>query len=152
MRVIAVMLAVCLAGCATSAPDLPQTDGDEFAIRATVLAVYNVLSGPAGRRDWNRFEALFAPGARIVLADGRTVLTTKEYVERFTPQFNAKGSFEHPVATQVQRSGDIAQVWSAFEGRETSSQEKPGARGVMSFQLVRIGSEWKVQSILREQE
>lgn len=152
MRAIAVFVAALLAGCATSTPDAPATDGDEFQIRATVLAVYNVISGPAGRRDWRRFEALFTPGGRIVLAGGMTVLTPKEYGERSTPRFNEKGWFEHPVATQVQRNGDIAQVWSAFEGRESSNQEQPSVRGVMSVQLVRVGNEWKVQSILRERE
>jgi len=132
--------------------------GDAFDIETTVLAVYNVISGPAGRRDWNRFEALFAPDARMVIsstADGTpktTVITPKEYAERATPRFNEKGFFERPIATRVLHYGNIAQVWSTYEGREASNQEQPTLRGINSFQLVRIGNEWKVQSIVWEQE
>ncbi len=148
--VAAVLLAAILTGCA-SAPDGPPVGSDEFQIEATVLAVYNVLSGPAGRRDWRQFEALFAPEARIVIA-GTGAMTTKEYVERFTPKFNAAGWFEHPVATRVLRYGDVAQVWSTYEGREASNQERASARGIIGFQLVRIGDAWKVQSLVRQDE
>lgn len=160
MRAIATaaVLAALLGACAT-VPDAPPAAGsDEFQINATVLAVYNVISGPAGRRDWRQFEALFAPDARIVtstMKDGAPatlVLTTKEYVERSTPRFNERGWFERPVATRVLQYGDIAHVWSTYEGREASNQEQPVARGIRSFQLVRIGAEWKVQSLVSQEE
>lgn len=158
MRSIAVLLlAATLAGCA-SAPPAPRPDSDEFQIEATVLAVYNVISGPAGRRDWDRFEALFAPGARMTVArevegaPGAVVMTTKEYVERATPTFNAKGFFEKPVANRTLVYGNIAHVWSTYETRDAASDEKPTARGINSFQLVRISGEWKVLSILWQKE
>ncbi len=153
---IASALAALLVACASVPEAAPPTraGSDEFDIEATVLAVYNVISGPAGRRDWKRFEALFAPDARMVAvgANGPRVMTTKDYIDRATPHFNEKGFFEQPVATRVLRYGDIAQVWSTYETREASNQEKPMARGINSFQLVRIGSEWKVQSIVWQQE
>jgi hypothetical protein len=156
----AFLLLATLAGCASTgdAPQAVQADSDEFQIETTVLAVYNVISGPAGRRDWNRFEALFAPDARMVVsgeADGApktTVLTPKDYIARSTPVFNEKGWFERPVATRILRYGNIAQVWSTYEGRQASGDEKPSVRGVNSIQLVRIGNEWKVQSLVWQQE
>ena len=148
--VAVVLLAAILSGCA-SAPGGPPVGSDEFQVETTVLALYNVLSGPAGRRDWRQFEGLFAPDARIVIA-GTAPMTTKEYVERFTPKFNAAGWFERPVATRVMLYGDVAQVWSTYEGREASNQERPSARGVLGVQLVRIGGEWKVQSLVRQEE
>jgi hypothetical protein len=144
-----VLLAILLTGCA-SVPNAQPADREEFEIKATVLAVHNVLSGPAGRHDWRQFEALFAPEARIVIA-GTEPMTTKQYVERFTAKFNAAGWFERPVATHVEHSGDVAQVWSRYEGREASNQEQPTARGVMGVQLVRIGGAWKVQSLVRQE-
>jgi len=156
MRILALLLlAATLAGCATaSAPPAPSPDSDEFRIEATVLAVYNVISGPAGRRDWNRFEALFAPEGRLtVVGDkGPVSMTTKEFIERVTPNVTAKGFFEKPVATRLLIYGNIAHVWSTYETREAASQEKPDARGINSFEMVRIGGEWKVQSILWEKE
>jgi hypothetical protein len=154
MRTIAVLLlSATLWSCASTdatSTTAASPDSDEFQIEATVLAVYNVISGPAGRRDWNRFEALFAPGAQMVMAG--TVLTPKEYATRNTPVFNDKSWFEHPVATRTMRYGDVAHVWSTYEGRAAASDEKPLARGINSFQLVRIGGEWKVQSLVREEE
>lgn len=159
MKITASLLLLAIVtGCASTTDAAPPKSGDDFAIETTVLAVYNVISGPAGRRDWNRFEALFAPDAHMVIskvADGApvtVVLTPKQYIERTTPIFNEKGFCERPIATRVLHYGNIAQVWSTYEGREASNQEKPTLRGINSFQLVRIGSEWKVQSILWEQE
>jgi hypothetical protein len=159
MKVIAtLLLAVLLAGCAATTHAATPKSGDDFAIETTVLAVYNVISGPAGRRDWNRFEALFAPEAHMVVsritdgAPATVVLTPKQYIERTTPIFNEKGFFERPIATRILRYGNIAQVWSTYETREAANQEKPVARGINSLQLVRIGSEWKVQSIVWQQE
>jgi hypothetical protein len=151
MKTIAAFVAVLLlAGCAGTAVPAQQGDLD---IEATVLAVYNVVSGPAGRRDWNRFEELFAPGAElVVVAEGKTTVETpKAYAERWKPVLNEKSWFERPAGTRIVREGDVAQVWSPYEGRTAAMQEQAEARGVDSFQLVRIGGAWKVQSILRQQ-
>lgn len=156
--IAALLLLLTLADCATTGDVAMPKNEDDFAIESTVLAVYNVISGPAGRRDWPRFEALFAPDARMVVSkitDGKpatTVLTTKDYIDRTTPRFNEKGFFERPIATRVLRYGNIAQVWSTYESREASNDEKPFARGINSIQLVRIGDDWKVQSIVWQQE
>ena len=140
-----------LAACA-SAPR--AADPDDFQIETTVLAVYNVISGPAGRRDWDRFEALFAPEARMVVVgeNGPTPMTTKQYIERAKPNFDAKGWFERPIPTRIVRYGNIAHVWSTYEGREHASDDKPMARGINSIEMVKIGGEWKVQSLVWEKE
>ena len=155
-NICALLIAVLLAACATA--PAARTDTDEFQIESTVLAVYNVISGPAGRRDWKRFEALFAPDARIVVSTakdgvpGTLVMTTKDYIDRSTPALTEKGFFERPIATRTLRYGNIAHVWSTYEAREASNQEKPDARGINSIELVRVGSEWKVQSLVWQKE
>lgn len=135
-----------------------QRGSDQVAIESTVLAVYNVISGPAGRRDWDRFEALFAPGARLISTrrkDGvvtAAVITPKEYATKAGTYFADHGFFERPVANHSQRFGDIAHVFSTYESRHASADEKPFARGINSFQLVRIGDDWKVLTIFWEEE
>lgn len=148
---LAAMLGACAAAPSGATPSAMPAEGDEFQIRATVLAVYNVLSGPAGRRDWDRFEALFAPGARIVTfgADGvASPATPKEYAAAMTPKFSAAPWFQRPADTRVMHEGNVAQVWSAYELREAASQEQPAGRGVASFAFVRICGEWKVESLI----
>src|SRR5258707_7008826 len=106
MKKLLVLLLAFASSCASMpqpAP-APQPGSDQFAIDSTVLAVYNVISGPAGRRDWDRFEALFAPGARLIstkrAADGvvtANVMTPKEYADKAGVYFKEHGFFEWPV-------------------------------------------------------
>src|ERR1700730_6512750 len=40
---------------------------DVASIDSIIAAVYNVISGPAGKkRDWDRMRSLFVPGARLI--------------------------------------------------------------------------------------
>jgi hypothetical protein len=153
---------VLLAASAFAAPPkaaTPKPGTDQFAIESTVLAVYNVISGPAGRRDWDRFEALFAPGARLISTkrgEGgvvtANVMTPKEYAAKAGAYFSDHGFFERPANNRIDIFGDIAHVFSTYESRHTSSDDKPFARGINSFQLVRSGDDWKVLTIFWEEE
>jgi hypothetical protein len=153
------LLVLTSIACATTPPaPMPVTSGDDFEIETTVLAVYNVISGPAGRRDWNRFKDLFVPGARMIVAkskDGEVttkVMTTDEYATQSQTYFADNGFFEQPVATRIERFGDIAQVFSTYESRHASSDEKPFVRGINSMQLVRSGDHWRIVTIFWEAE
>src|SRR5712672_1932165 len=42
----------------------PRPD-DTKSLDSILRAIYDVISGPAGDRDWNRFRALFVPEARL---------------------------------------------------------------------------------------
>src|SRR5436190_8584605 len=126
MKKLLVLLLAVAAGCASTSSPQPtarQPGSDQFAIESTVLAVYNVISGPAGRRDWDRFEALFAPGARLISTkrkDGvvtATVMTPKEYKEKAGAYFTDHGFFERPANNRVDVFGDIAHVFSTYESR-----------------------------------
>ena|GEM_PF-412234 len=136
----------------------PKPNADQLAIESTVLAVYNVISGPAGSRDWDRFEALFAPGARLISTkrkDGvvtANVMTPQDYRTKAGAYFNDHGFVERPLNNRVEIFGDIAHVFSTYESRHASSDEKPFARGINSFQLVRSGDGWKVLTIFWEEE
>jgi hypothetical protein len=160
MKRLLVLLMAGASACAStpSQPAAPQPGSDQLAIESTVLAVYNVISGPAGQRDWNRFDTLFAPGARLISTkrkDGvvtATVMTPNEYSTKAGAYFKGHGFFERPAANRTQRFGDIAHVFSTYESRHNASDEKPFARGINSFQLVRIGDDWKVLTIFWEEE
>jgi len=134
------------------------TSGDEFQIQSTVFAIYNVISGPAGRRDWDRFKELFVPGARMIVAkskDGEVtskVMTPDEYATSSQEFFKDNGFFEQPIATRIERFGDIAHVFSTYESRHASADEKPFVRGINSMQLVRSGDTWKVVTIFWQAE
>ena len=44
----------------------PGRPEDVASREAIVKAVYDTISGPAGKRDWDRFRSLFADGARLI--------------------------------------------------------------------------------------
>jgi len=155
MRRGVLLLLALLTACA-SAPSAPQArSGDEFDIETTVLAEYNVLSGPAGRRDWGPMKELFAPGARIMRreANGELVSqTVDEYIAAVKPQLDANALFEHPTSTHIERFGDTAHVASAYEARHKADDTQPFAHGTDSIQLVRTAAGWKIATILRQQQ
>ena len=140
------------------------TDGE--SIDALVAAMYDVLSGPSDQpRDWDRFRALFAEGGRMVpmTPDGSggwhpDIRSLDHYIGGFDqtlaehPAFQGKGFYESEAARRVERYGDIAVVWSTYEGRFSPDDERPFMRGVNTLDLVRVGGEWKVLQVLWQQE
>lgn len=128
---------------------------DEFAIESTVIATMNVISGPAGRRDWTRFKELFAPNARMAALrkDGTlAIMTPDEYIEKNKPYFDEHGFFEWPVETHIDRFHDIAHVSSRYESRHATTDKEPFARGVNHFELIRSGDRWVIYSLVWQAE
>src|SRR6188474_2712355 len=79
---------------------------DVGSIDAIIAAVYDVISGPAGKkRDWDRMRSLFLPGARLIPtgarpngAYGSRVVTVDEYIERSSGFFEKEGFYEREAA------------------------------------------------------
>jgi hypothetical protein len=127
---------------------------------AILAATYDVISGPAGqKRDWDRFRSLFLPGAHLVAAakrqDGTPALfnvTPDQYAARADGYFEKSGFFEKESARHADRYGNILQVFSTYESRHDSTDEKPFARGINSFQLYYDGTRWWVVNIFWQEE
>jgi hypothetical protein len=130
---------------------------DTDSIDSVVRAVYAVISGPAGTRDWARFRSLFADGARLIsmrpTADGAAaqVMSPDDYAKRAGANFEKNAFFESELARRVETFGSIAHIFSTYESRRAPG-EKPFARGINSFQLVKEGASWKVITILWDAE
>ncbi len=131
---------------------------DVNSINSIMAAVYDVISGPPGERDWSRFRSLFLPTARLTAAtkgtDGAIHLrpmSADEYATRAGGYFLKNGFFEHPIVNRVQTFGNVAQVFSSYESRHAAG-EAPFARGINSFQLLNDGKRWWVVSILWDEE
>jgi hypothetical protein len=127
------------------------------SLDAILHAIYDVISGPAGDRDWNRFRSLFVPEARLTSntknagASSVRLLDVDEYVRRAGGYFKTHAFYESSIVNRVERFGDIAQVFSSYESRSAPG-EKPFVRGVNSIQLLYDGSRWWVLSILWDEE
>ncbi|HET7436089.1 MAG TPA: nuclear transport factor 2 family protein [Thermoanaerobaculia bacterium] len=152
MRSIFIATLVLASACRSAVPPASPAEGtDEFAISSTVIAAYNVVSGPAGRHDWDRMKELFAPGARVV-SHGGASMSVDEFIAARKPVLEKEALFEQPAFTRIDVAGDMAAVLSTYESRHAANDATPYARGVRSVQLARIGSDWKIVTIFDEPE
>ena len=131
---------------------------DVDTIDHVLVALYAVISGPPGERDWNRFRSLFLPGAHLTStgksADGSIRVhpnTVEDYVTRGGAYFLKNGFFESPIHSRVETFGNIAQVFSSYESRHNAA-EAPFARGINSLQLLNDGKRWWIVNILWDEE
>jgi hypothetical protein len=133
---------------------------DVASVDAIIAAVYDVISGPAGKkRDWDRMRSLFVPGARLIPTGpkptggyGARVGTVEDYITRGGPYLESQGFFEKEIARKTEMFGNIAHAFSTYESRHKAEDEKPFARGINSIQLVNDGTRWWVVTIFWQGE
>jgi len=158
---------VAMAQTPTPAP-LPQRDpgspaanpADVSSIDTIVAAVYDVISGPAGKkRNWDRMRSLFMPGARLIPTSprptggyGARALSVDDYIARAEPRFEKEGFYEKEAARKVENFGQISHVFSTYESRHAPGDPKPFQRGINSFQLMNDGNRWWVVTIFWQGE
>ena len=147
----------------TSPPTAPipaANPADVASIDAIVAAVYDVISGPAGKqRDWDRMRSLFAPGARLIPTGprqtggyGSRVVSVEDYISRNTPFFEKEGFFEREISRVTEQFGQIAHVFSTYDSKHAASDAKPFARGINSIQLMNDGKRWWILTIFWQGE
>ena len=131
---------------------------DVESIDAIMAALYGVISGPAGERDWDRFRSLFLPEARMGAVrkkpDGlfsASTFTAEGYVQRAGSYFKEHAFFESELSRKTEQFGQEAHVFSTYESRNAVG-EKPFARGINSLQLFNDGKRWYVVSIFWDEE
>ncbi len=136
----------------------PATAADVASVDAIVNAMYDVISGPAGRpRNWTRMRSLFVPGGRMLPTGPRAgggvgvrILEVNDYVATSGPLLERRGFNEKELARRTVQFGHIAHVFSTYEGR----WEADGTviRGINSIQLMNDGSRWWIVSVFWEAE
>ncbi len=135
-----------------------QTDtkkhDDTSSIDGIIAALYDVISGPAGERDWDRLRSLCLPATQFnALMPNREgaiqyhANTVEGYIKLAGPIFKQRGFFESEVHRTVDEYANIAQVFSTYESRFEEKGE-PFASGINSFQLMRKDNRWWVVNVL----
>src|SRR4051794_34368366 len=86
----------------------PANPADVATMDAIVASLYDVISGPAGPRNWDRFRSLFAPGARLIATGVRPtgevvsrVMTPDDYAQRNGSFFEKNGFFERELSRRT---------------------------------------------------
>ena len=131
---------------------------DVKSMDAILVAIYDVISGPAGARDWSRFRSLFLPRARLTQTekapDGSIVVFSwgvDEFVRDATEVFAKEPFYEKAMVNRSDVYGHVAQVFSSYGSRHAQA-EKPFTRGINTIQLLNDGKRWWVVSILWDSE
>lgn len=175
VRLLLALVTICLFTNMSQAQDkptpapsptpAPQTapaanPADVSSIDAIIAAVYDVISGPAGKkRDWARMRSLFVPGARLIPTGprrtggyGSRVLTVDEYIEGSSPFFEKEGFYEREISRTTDQFGQIAHVFSTYDSKHAPEDAKPFARGINSIQLMNDGTRWWIVTIFWQGE
>jgi hypothetical protein len=127
---------------------------DVESVDGIVTALYASISGPAGPRDWDRLRSLFVPAGRMMPArprddGGATMecLDLEAYIASRSPYLDENSMYEVELDRRVDCFGNIAQVWSTYDGYRTL-EEEPFFRGANSMQLLHDGNRWWIVSVL----
>jgi hypothetical protein len=142
-------------------PSTPAANASDVAsMDSIVAALYDVISGPAGKkRDWDRFRSLFIPGARLIPTGKRQsgeiasrVTTVDGYATANSKFLEENGFFEKEVSRRTESFGNIAHVFSTYESRHKAEDAKPFARGINSIQLMNDGKRWWIVTVFWQGE
>ena len=125
---------------------------DVVSIDAIIETLYEVISGPAGDRDWDRFRSLFAPDARLIPTRGTEgggaearVSTVEGYIQGSGRYFKENAFYESEVARTTESFGNITHAFSTYETRRPPAEDV--GRGVSSIQLLKDGDRWWIVTI-----
>jgi hypothetical protein len=131
---------------------------DVSSVDAIITALYDVISGPSGQaRDWDRMRSLFIPGGRLVPAVQRPggvttvrLMEVDDYITAIGPRLESIGFQEREVARRTEQFGQIAHVFSTYEGHMET--EPTVVRGINSIQLLNDGTRWWVVTVFWDSE
>ncbi len=152
MRISLLIFCVCL----VLGDLVGQTNQRYSEIDPLIKDLYATISGPAGARDWDKFNRLFheegTMGATQISAEGeRTFAYFKpaQYIERNGKFFEENGFFEEEIARKTQVFGGVAQVFTSYQYR--LKEDGPIARqGINCIQLAREKGRWWITNIIWE--
>lgn len=130
---------------------------DGKSIDSIIHAMYDVISGPAGTRNWERFHALFlseATLATVLHKDGQVlhkVMTPDDYVRGAGAYFQQHAFYESEIARRTEQFGNIAHVFTTYASRHDPKQQ-PFERGINSVELLHDGTRWWILTISWDSE
>jgi Zn-dependent protease with chaperone function len=132
---------------------------DVESVDAIIRAIYDVISGPAGPKDWDRERFIMHPRARMMrgLPPGDrsgapptpelAIFDTEQFIAFATPKLSTEDFYEYETGREVFPFGRMAQVVSAYASAK-SLDEEPYARGVNSIQLWHDAGRWWVLTVM----
>lgn len=130
------------------------------AIGAVVDEMYDMISGPAGPRDWSRQRKVFHPDARQMRtgvdeqgSPWIKIMSPAQYEADVAPFFATTPFYEVEIARRIDVLGNMAHVWSLYEARNAPDDATPERRGINSIQLYNDPERgWSIMSMIWDNE
>jgi hypothetical protein len=120
---------------------------------AIIGAMYQTISAdPGEQRNWERFRELFFDKAEmligmqssqfsgIIASDIETIITQTDSA------YGKTGFHEIEIAQDIVKYGGMANVYSSFEIKLKTTDDKPLMKGLNHFQLLFDGDRWWIIS------
>jgi predicted metalloprotease with PDZ domain len=127
---------------------------DVNSIDGLIKSLYQVISGPAGPRDWVRFRSLFHPEAYMAAVNEKGELrkfSPAQYVQGNAPFFLKYSFMEKEIGRRVSEFGNIAQVFTSYEYQAGTTPPET-KRGINSVELIKEKGRWYIMSITWDEE
>lgn len=133
---------------------------DEREIRNIITECYEMISGPAGPRDWSRQNAIFHPDARQMRTgldeSGKPVIQIFDldaYRSNADEKLSEIDFYEVELVNRIDIFGNMAQAWGSYEAKHNPDDAQPERRGINAFQLYK-GTEgrWQIISMIWDNE
>lgn len=122
-------------------------------------AIYRAVSGPPGPRDYADIRGFYLPDARMIRTgiwpDGRSFMKSMSVDEHEADisSIMADAAFEEiELRHEAEIFGNVARAKSVYESRLTRNGETIVGRGVNFFNFVFDGRDWKIASIVWDNE
>lgn len=153
MKLLALITTLFFATQLFSQTTIPD---DTSSVDKLIKATYEIISGPAGKRDWTRFKNLFDKEGTMGIiyedkTDGKILykkFTPDDYIAKNDPYFLKNGFVEVETARNENILNDIAQVFSNYEYTSNNISQK----GVNTFLLYKDKNRWYISSLIWKEE
>jgi len=123
-------------------------------IEEVLTTFYEIISGnKSEQRDWDKFRALFYPGALLypnsVTSNptGSKGIEIDEYISNLNHFLSQNNFFEKGSITQFIIENNIASVISTYESKRSTS-EQPFKQGVNFVHFICVEGKWKITSMI----
>jgi hypothetical protein len=161
---LSLSMALIILGCEKSTEETisdlvesPIADPNLAAIQETIDGLYASIHVKDGQLpDMDHLLSHFAPEARLgAVSNGATALkSATEYFEGWKSgmeQFQPDLLEEFEIEGKSQYFGNIAYHTSLY-GVHVNTRDSLVERGIMNYQLVKLGEDWKVLSMIWQSE
>jgi hypothetical protein len=142
----------------TDKASLKPRPEDVASPNAIIKALYDSLSGKAGKRNFQRLRSLYFEGARLIPIGNRIhtggnthVMSVDEWIEDIAPFFEENDFYIEEIQKHADRFGDMIQVFSTYEAKLSQDAEKK-IRGIRALQLLHRDDRWWIVNVMWDNE